>query len=331
MQFQRIPLFILAFAIGGCSVPNDAEMEQESRPPIIDMHVHTHPWDALKEGEQPMGWKQGWEETKVLMDRSNIVLGLVSGPMEGVQEWGQLAPSQLIAGIMFPCDGGTVPNSNRRKCFRNGESYPDLNWLRQEIVSGRIGFLGEVVSQYSGLSPNDPTLEPYYDLAEELDIPVAIHIGPGPPGAVYEDGWCGTDPCAPQYRASLSHPLLLEDVLIRHPHLRICVMHAGWPMLEEMIHLLYSHPQLYVDIAGITLEELTPRKAFHDYLRTLVDYGYGKRIFWGSDKPLSFKETIEAVESADFLTREQKADIFYNNAARFLRLTEEEIAAHHNR
>ena len=29
MQLQRIPLIILAFAIGGCSVPNDAEMEQE--------------------------------------------------------------------------------------------------------------------------------------------------------------------------------------------------------------------------------------------------------------------------------------------------------------
>jgi hypothetical protein len=29
MQLQRIPLIILAFAIGGCSVPNDAEMQQE--------------------------------------------------------------------------------------------------------------------------------------------------------------------------------------------------------------------------------------------------------------------------------------------------------------
>ncbi len=29
MQLQRIPLIILAFAIGGCSVPNDAEINQE--------------------------------------------------------------------------------------------------------------------------------------------------------------------------------------------------------------------------------------------------------------------------------------------------------------
>ena len=31
---------------------------------------------------------------------------------------------------------------------------------------------------------------------------------------------------------------------------------------------------------------------------------------------------IEAVESADFLTERQRQDIFYNNAARFLRLEE---------
>ncbi len=29
MQLQRFPLIMLAFAIGGCSAPNDAEMEQE--------------------------------------------------------------------------------------------------------------------------------------------------------------------------------------------------------------------------------------------------------------------------------------------------------------
>jgi hypothetical protein len=29
---------------------------------------------------------------------------------------------------------------------------------------------------------------------------------------------------------------------------------------------------------------------------------------------------IEAIESAEFLTAEQKRDIFYNNAVRFLRL-----------
>lgn len=66
-----------------------------------------------------------------------------------------------------------------------------------------------------------------------------------------------------------------------------------------------------------------PRKGFHAYLRRLVEAGYGKRVMFGSDQmvwPEAIGMAVEAIEAADFLTREQKADIFYNNAARFLRL-----------
>jgi predicted TIM-barrel fold metal-dependent hydrolase len=44
---------------------------------------------------------------------------------------------------------------------------------------------------------------------------------------------------------------------------------------------------------------------------------------FGSDQMLSpnaIGTAIEAIEAASFLTATQKEDIFYNNAARFLRL-----------
>ena len=55
---------------------------------------------------------------------------------------------------------------------------------------------------------------------------------------------------------------------------------------------------------------------------------------YGSDQmiwPEAIAKSIDAIESADVLTPEQKRDIFYNNAARFLRLSEAEIARHHVR
>ena len=55
---------------------------------------------------------------------------------------------------------------------------------------------------------------------------------------------------------------------------------------------------------------------------------------YGSDQmiwPEVIGETIEAINTAEFLTEEQKRDILYNNAARFLRLSESEIARHHGR
>jgi predicted TIM-barrel fold metal-dependent hydrolase len=62
-----------------------------------------------------------------------------------------------------------------------------------------------------------------------------------------------------------------------------------------------------------------------------VDAGFGKRIMFGSDAmvwPQTIPVAIESIESAEFLTEEQKRDIFYNNAARFLRLSEAEVAKH---
>lgn len=38
---------------------------------------------------------------------------------------------------------------------------------------------------------------------------------------------------------------------------------------------------------------------------------------------------IAAIQEAPFLTERQKRDIFYDNAARFLRLDPDEIARHH--
>ena len=64
---------------------------------------------------------------------------------------------------------------------------------------------------------------------------------------------------------------------------------------------------------------------FHAYLRRLVDAGYGKRIMFGSDQmvwPEAIGMAVDAINAAEFLSAEQKADIFYNNAARFLRLPE---------
>ena len=75
-----------------------------------------------------------------------------------------------------------------------------------------------------------------------------------------------------------------------------------------------------------------PRGAFYRYVRGLVDVGLEKRLMFGSDQmdwPETIDWAVEAIQSGDFLTSEQKRDILYGNAARFLRLSEAEIARHH--
>ena len=64
-------------------------------------------------------------------------------------------------------------------------------------------------------------------------------------------------------------------------------------------------------------------RTFYNYLRELIDAGLGKRLMFGSDQmrwPEAIGWAVEAIKQAPFLSDEQNRDIFYNNAARFLRL-----------
>jgi len=67
-------------------------------------------------------------------------------------------------------------------------------------------------------------------IAEELDIPVGIHMGTGGSGRANRS--------MPKFRGSMGNPLLLEDLLARHPKLRVWIMHAGYPMMEPLLTLL---------------------------------------------------------------------------------------------
>ena len=173
-----------------------------------------------------------------------------------------------------------------------------------------------------GKAPTDRELEPYLALAEELDIPVAIHTGLGGPGVTYT--------CCPDFRIHLGDPIGMEEVLVRHPDLRVYLMHAGWPNLESTKAVLYTYPQVYVDLGYYSWN--LPRVEFHAYLKALVDAGFEDRIMFGSDQmrwPETIGTAIERIKALDYLTDREKAGILYDNAARFLRLSEDQIARHH--
>ncbi len=89
---------------------------------------------------------------------------------------------------------------------------------------------------------------------------------------------------------------------------------------------------VYVDLSMINYN--VPREDFHAYLRGLVKAGLADRLMYGSDvggganAADHMQRGIDAIQSADFLTPEQKRGIFYDNAARFFRLsTAEKVGA----
>ncbi len=301
-------------------------------PPIIDMHLHADMADSngpppmamcLGDAFPPRDAREEWaqvftlwskrpgcknfvwgsmtdealmRETIAVLNRRNIT-GLTSGPR--LDTWRTAGGLRIMPALLF----GGPP-----------ESWPKPEEIRKKLKDGGYRALAEVAIQYAGVSPSDPRFDPYLAVAEELDVPVGIHMGPGPPGAAYI-------PELKAYRARLSSPLEIEEALLKHPKLRVWLMHAGWPQLDDLIALLWSHPQVYVDTGVIDFA--IPRAEFHRYLQRIVEAGFGKRVMFGSDQmnwPKAIDFAVESVTSAPFLSEEQKRDILYNNAARFLRL-----------
>lgn len=293
-------VFLVAFA------PAAIAQRAPERPPVFDVHLHS-PFTA--------------DNVKTMfstMDSLNVVHAVFIGSSGQLDSLPGKTPGRLLPALMFPCEGGRMPNAGVQ-CFPNGaQPFPDLAWLRQEVTAGRIRVFGELSAQYLGISPNDPRLEPYFALAEELDVPVGIHLGIGPPGIAYSDTRMPPFK-SPNYRGAAGDPYLLEDVLVRHPKLRLYVMHAAWPDITRMIYMLCMHPRLYVDIS--VLQYAIARPAYMTALRTLVEAGLANRIMFGSDGGARFLAMgVEAIEQAPFLSEQQKRDILYDNAMRFFRI-----------
>ena len=283
-----------------------AQTNEQNRPPIIDVHVHAYERDerwAVKAPNPRTGRpltatseQAHMQATLAEMKKYNIVKALVSNHYAAVLRWQAAAPDLIMPSYGFD-DPSTV----------------DLGFLRKEHAAGRLMALGEIAIQYEGIAPNDPKMEPIWALAEELDLPVGLHTGLGPARTPYT--------CCPKFRHSLGNPALLEEVLIRHPKLRVYLMHAGFPFMQETIAIMHMYPQVYADLG--VLDWSRPREEFHEYLRALIRSGFGKRLMFGSDQmawPEAVGLAVEGVESASFLTAEQKRDIFYHNAVRFFRL-----------
>jgi predicted TIM-barrel fold metal-dependent hydrolase len=283
------------------------------RAPIIDVHMHAYPANEAipalanpANGKLP-GVKDGEAHLQAClaeMKRLNIVKGVVSGGsgdrLGAALQWSDAAPDRIIAGAGVRGSADTP--------------LPEISVLRKAFTEGRLRVLGEVTAEYAGLTLSDAKYEPYLALAEELDIPVAVHTGTGPPGISYDE-------CCRSFRVSLGNPALVEEALNRHPKLRVSLMHAGWPYLQETIALLFEYPQVNADLGAI--DWLLPRAEFHAYLGALVRAGLGKQLMFGSDHmywPQGIGLAVEGIESATFLTPEQKRDIFYGNAVRFFRL-----------
>jgi len=158
--------------------PSTTAMAQQVKdaPSIIDVHLHAlhtdsfgSPTPPVCSGEKdlvflPINPKNGYSllsteacsaptqapqsdeqlqrETLALLEKNNIV-AVTSGSPELVSKWHEISPNRIIPGLAFTLEGA-----------------PSVETLRQLYKAGKFAVLGEAMTQYEGVSPDDPAWEP---------------------------------------------------------------------------------------------------------------------------------------------------------------------------
>lgn len=164
-----------------------------------------------------------------------------------------------IVGIIAaePIDERDVFNIERLREFRSA--------VKEHGMKGLL-----FTPPYGHFYANDKKVYPFYEAAVELDVAIYFHqAGPAPRSR------------APSYFVPLkySRPIVLDDVAIDFPDLRINVEHMGYPWTEELLTIMRHAPNVYTDISQL----LDRPTLLAWYLTMAKEYGVIDRVFWGSD------------------------------------------------
>lgn len=151
---------------------------------------------------------------------------------------------------------------------------------------------------------DDASLEPVYELALELGLPVSISLS-------------GLLSALAGHDITWSRPVSIQRVAQRHPDLDLIVSHAAWPYADEMVVValacpnIYVSPDLYASTAGMICAESYVKGA---------NLFLEDRTLFGTAYPV--KDIQESVR--DFLGMGWRPEIIqkilWTNAARLLKV-----------
>ena len=277
-----------------------------------DVHVHIQPWDMMNPGaletirkgradfslierlmNDPAALVDWLDETGMgRVGLINYVAPHIMGFTHEVNPWAARyrdgAQGRVIA------FGGIHPPA----CDDVGEE------MRRIVDEWRLDAL-KIHPPHQALSPDAyvtgacPELAVVYEACQEASLPVMFHTGTSIfPGA----------------RSRLGRALVLDDVAVDFPELKIILAHGGRPLwMDEAFFLIRRHGNVYMDISGI------PPARLLDYFPRLEEIS-GKALFgtdWPSPGVKSLRANFDAFmelplsdEAKDRITRGNALTLF---------------------
>jgi predicted TIM-barrel fold metal-dependent hydrolase len=163
-----------------------------------------------------------------------------------------------------------------------------------------------------GFAPNDPLAYPLYEAVEELGVPALFHTGQTGIGAGVPGGG--------GIRLKYSDPMLVDDVAVDFPELRIILAHPSFPWQDEALAVANHKPYVYIDLSGWSPKYFPPQLV--RYANSLLK----DKVLFGSDYPVITPDRWLADFEKLEIKPEVRPKILKDNAARLLGLTGKENA-----
>jgi len=144
-----------------------------------------------------------------------------------------------------------------------------------------------------------------YKVAEQLEMPILIHTG-----LTFSN----------RFSIRYNQPSIYDDIARKHPKLKLCLAHMGWPWVWDAVAITIRNPNVYLDtagtFAGTPIE--TMRQIISSISARVFENTLGDRLIFGSDYPrIEMNKMFNAVSSLP-LRREVLDAILRENALGFL-------------
>ena len=141
---------------------------------------------------------------------------------------------------------------------------------------------------YGGWDPQDPRAMSIFAKAEQYGLPIMFHQGTTFPRK------------AP---LKYANPVLLEDIALQFPELKMIIAHMGHPWEAETTVLIRKQSNVFADISALFYRPWQ----FYNSLRLAVEYGVTNKLLFGTDYPIAtLDETVEGLYDIVNLSKEMR-------------------------
>lgn len=184
------------------------------------------------------------------------------------------------------------------------DPYRGMQGLRDlEQAVREYGFIGaHLYPHWFRLAPDAALYYPYYAKCCELDVPLMMQVGQN---LIYQK----------EVRLpSVARPILLDQIAIDFPELKLIGIHIGVPWTDEMIAMAWKHANVYIGIDAYAPKYLSP--SLKHYMNS---YGSDKVLF-GTDWPVIDPERAVAEMVAHQFKPDALAKIMRGNAVKVFKL-----------